>query len=122
MYHNNTYIQSFSLEVFPKSNDLEGFKRVEKFETGHSGKNYILDCDSILVTYKFGKNRYPYNYDLVDKSEIPNFETSTIYGPNKIFTIRNNGTNSNISFTIKGPLTSTDNVVNTLPLDYDPFR
>lgn len=122
VYHGTTFAQSFTLEVFPNNRNLKGFKKVENFETGQMGKNYIIDCDSICVTYKYGQNRYPYNYSLVDKSKMPLYETSTIYRSNKIFTLRENGTSSNISFTIRGPMTSTDNVVNILPMDYDPFQ
>lgn len=121
VYHGSSQQQGFRLEVFPGNRDLKGIRKVENFNTGYAGKKFLVDCDSLKVTYKFGKNRYPYNYSLQNKSTNSYSEVSTIYRSNVIFTLRENGTSPNLSFIITGPMTSVNNLANSLPMDYDPF-
>jgi len=121
VYNDNSKLQGFQWEVFPGNRDLKGIRKVENFDTGFTGKNFIVDCDSLKVTYSYGKNRYPSNYSLQGKSKNPSFEVSTIYRSNVIFTLRENGTSPNVSFIVTGPMTSVNNLANSLPMDYDPF-
>ncbi|MDB4584775.1 hypothetical protein N9164_16610, partial [Draconibacterium sp.] len=121
VYHGNSKQQGFQLEIFPKNQNLYGIRKVENFYTGFAGKNFIVDCDSLKVTYRYGKNRYPYTYSLQNKSTSPYLEVSTIYRSNVIFTLRENGTSPDVSFIITGPMTSVNNLANSLPMDYDPF-
>jgi hypothetical protein len=121
VYHGNYREQGFQLEVFPGNRDLKGIRKVENFNTGFAGRNFIVDCDSVKVIYKYGKNRYPYNYSLQNESSSPNLEVSTIYRSNVIFTLRENGTSPNVSFIVVGPMVAAKNPANSLPMDYDPF-
>ena len=101
VYHGNYQEQGFQLEVFPGNRDLKGIRKVENFNTGYAGRNFIVDCDSVKVIYKYGKNRYPYNYSLQNESSNPNLEVSTIYRSNVVFTLRENGTGKFSAMTIQ---------------------
>jgi len=121
VYQGNSKQQGFQLEIFPKNQDLKGIRKIENFDMGYGGINYFFDCDSIKVTYRFGKGRYPYNYSLQDQTSSPNSEVSTIYRSNAFFTLRENGTTPNVNMIVVGPMTSVKNLANSLPMDYDPF-
>jgi len=122
VYQGNSKQQGFQLEIFPKNQNLKGIRKIENFDLGFGGKNFFFDCDSIKVTYRFGKGRYPYNYSLQDQTSSPSSEVSTIYRSNAFFTLRENGTTPDVNMIVVGPMTSVKNLANSLPMDYDPFQ
>lgn len=122
VYHGNAISQGFQMEIFPANRNLNGLRKIKNPHAAFAGKNFYMDCDSIRVTYKFGKGRYPYKYSMQNKTAITNKETSMIYRLSSFFTLRENGSSPDLSLTINGPMTSTNNLANSVPLDYDPFK
>jgi len=122
VYRGNFEQQGFKLDVFPQYKGLKGFKEVLNYNEPGAGKSFSMDCDSIKITYMYGKDRYPFNYSLQNESATFQTEVSTVYRTNQIFTVFSNGTSPDINITVVGPMTNSGNFANTLPYDYNPFK
>jgi len=124
VYHNNVEEEGYEMQIYPKRKDLNGFKEYKNYANKNGGKNFLMDADSIKVTYKYGKDGYPFTYK-TDKKSITykSFysETSKIYRKGNFFTIWENGTSPNLNFVIVGPLAPGTNFANQLPKDYSPY-
>lgn len=83
-------------------------------------KTFSFDADLIRVTYYYDDAREPVGTKMLENAEGVYSETSTIYGPNNIFIIQENGTCHNNSLKVIGPLTKGSNMTNSLPEDYEP--
>lgn len=121
IYSNTHQQEGFTLNIYPNNRKLEGVKSVKHFDNGTAGRKYIIDCDSIKVTYTFGKGRYPYTYTMLEKSNNFNSELTTIYRSNYIFTLFENGISPDFDFVVSGKMANINFIANSLPQDYSPF-
>lgn len=110
----------FTLETFPKTNDIVGIKHVKSYDFHPNGKEFVIDCDSIQITYEYGRHRYPSSYSKRKNSANLMKEISIIYHSNTIFTIFNNGVSPDRDCIVVGPLAGFDRLAYHLPMDYNP--
>jgi hypothetical protein len=121
IYDSNVEEQGFEMQVYPEGKDLLGFKVFKNYDKGDDRKNFLMDADSIKITYKFGKDRYPYPYENTKNSTVFNTETSKIYRTGNILSIGADGTSPDACFVIVGPMAPGTYFANSLPRDYSPF-
>jgi len=109
--------QGFALEPFPK--DSIPFCQIKGGGALLDAKQYLINVDSLHVTYYFDNDQKPVPEKYVNTLNYVFRRGSAIYPTRQAFVVRKNGTSPKLTFTIRGAMTI-KNFANSLPEDYTP--